>query len=159
KECDGEPLTFTFRRERAHYIEVAAVQAVAHMTEDLLKGARNTAPVEQPYQMGSCHGNRRLLRIGAGLGLPGLPAPFLLIRYAIGGANEFDVFRISIYSVIAIVAALIGIAIALAGLLDSTKLWFKPTKYFGRFVWLAGAGREFLRTLPELEEYHYKPDS
>jgi len=56
------------------------------------------------------------------------------------------------------VAALVGIAITLSGLLDASRVWFRPTKYYDRFVWIQGAGRQYLRTLPIIEDYHYKPN-
>src|SRR5262249_39285904 len=58
KECDGEPLDFTFGREgKSHYIEVAAIQTLARAAEDLVKGNRYTGPVQTAIPMCSWHRN------------------------------------------------------------------------------------------------------
>jgi hypothetical protein len=160
KECDGEPRGFTFNREpKSHYIEVAVVQSVARAAADFVKGSNYTGPVEAVIPLCSWHRNRRLRRIGIGVGMF-LPAVLiLLVRYQIVGRNEFSLSQISAYSIIAIVVAFVGIAAALSALVDSTKVWFKPVKYYDRFVWIEGAGREFLRELPKIEGHHYNPES
>jgi hypothetical protein len=161
KPCDGDLVDFTFGRETSHYIDVAAVQAVTRAAVDLVKGSRYTGPVQAAIPLCSWHRNRRLLRLGVGLGITLLAAVFLLIGYAIvgaaefGGSGEYGLFQIPISTVIAVLAGLVGLAIALSALVDATKIWFRPTRYDGRFVWIDGAGREFLRTLPMIEDYHY----
>ena len=111
KESDGEPMDFTFGRLKMHYIELAAAQTVANAAVDLVKGTKYTGPVQAAIPLCSWHRKRRLRRIGIGLGIMALAAAVLLYRYSIAGADEFSVFRISIYSIIAVVAALVGIAI------------------------------------------------
>ena len=79
-----------------------------------------------------------------------LAAAYLFIRYLIGGAREFEVSEISIYSLIAILVAIFGLGIVLAAAYDPTKVWFRVKKFYDRFVWVEGAGPEFLSTLPIL---------
>jgi hypothetical protein len=139
------------------YVELAAAQAIANTAVDLVKGTRYTGPVPVAIPLCSWHRKRRLVRFGIGLGIMALAAAVLLYRYSIAGADEFSVFRISIYSIVAIVVALVGIALTLS-VFDTSRLWFRATKYYDRFVWLQGAGKDYLHTLPKIEDYHYKPN-
>jgi hypothetical protein len=81
-----------------------------------------------------------------------LAAAYLFIRYRIGGAREFDPSQVSIYSVVAVLAAITGLGIALAAAYEPTKLWFKTNKCYDRLVWVKGAGKKFLNTLPRLKD-------
>src|SRR5262249_13864007 len=101
----------------------------------------------------------RLRRIGFGVGTMVLAGAYLLIRYSIGGAREFEVLQISIPTGLAILAALVGLTIPWASLVDRSQRWVKPTKYPDRLVWVRGAGRVFLQTLPRIEDHHHKPGS
>jgi hypothetical protein len=157
KLCDGTSVDFTFGRTQSHYVEVAAVEAVARAASDLLKGGRYTGPVQAAIPLCTWHRSRRLLLIGCGVAVAAVAAGFLLVRYAIGGAAEFDVLQISLASVIAIAAVVVGLTVAWVGLVERTKVWFKPVKYHDRFVWVKGAGLGFLRELTRIEDYHYKP--
>jgi hypothetical protein len=165
KPCDGDSVDFTFGRETSHYIDVAAVQAVTRAAADLVTRTRYTGPVHVEIPLCSWHRTRRLRRLGIGLGVLALASAFLGVHYAIsgpavfGGAGEFGLFFIPVSTIIAVLVGLVSLAIALSALVDATKIWFKPTRFYGRFVWLQGAGLEFLRTLPRIEDHHYKLDS
>jgi hypothetical protein len=158
KESDRDVVVCTFKREqKSHYIEVAAVQTLARAAGDLLTGSRYTGPVQAPIPMCSWHRNRRLRRIGFGFATMLLAVVYLLIRYWIVGGHELSALQIPISSIFVIIAAIVGLIVASAALANPTGVWFRATKYYDRLVWLQGAGREFLRTLPGIEEYHYKP--
>jgi hypothetical protein len=153
RECDGEPVHFTFKREKSHYIELAVLQTVANAAADLLKGAKYTGPVLAAIPLCPWHRSRRLRRVGVGVGIMALAAAYLLGRYFVGGAGEFAVEQISMYSVVAVLVAIAGLGVALAAIYDPTKVWFKIGKFHDRFVWLDGAGRDFVSALPRIEEY------
>lgn len=158
QESDCGAVFCTFKREhKSHYIEVAAVQTLARAAGDLVTGSRYTGPVQASIPMCSWHRNLRLRRIGFGFGTMLLAAAYLLIRYWVVGGHELSALQIPISSVFVIIAAIVGGIVASAALANPTGVWFRATKYYDRLVWLQGAGPEFLRTLPEIEEFHYKP--
>jgi hypothetical protein len=148
---DDDPIDFVFKREKSHYIEIAAVQTVVTAAADLLTGAKYTGPVEVSIPFCRWHRQRRLRRLGIGAGLMALAVAILFVRYLIGGASEFTISEISIYIVIAVLVATTGVGIILDVTYDPAKLWFKTKKFHGRFVWLEGAGPQFLKTLPRLD--------
>jgi hypothetical protein len=150
KETEGGPIQFTFKREKSHYIEVAAIQTIATAAVDLLQGAKYTGPVEVAIPFCAWHRRRRLRRYCFGAGLMALAAAYLFIRYLIGGAREFDVKHISLETVIAVLVVIGGLGIALETVYDPGKVWFRTKKFYDRFVWVEGAGAEFLSTLPIL---------
>lgn len=162
KECDGEAIDITFGREQARHIEVAAVQAVARAAGDLMTGTRYTGPVQAEITLCPWHRGRRLRLLGAGLGMTALAVAALAIQYALGVVlvppGELGFLNISLHNVIAIAAAFVGVVIALTSL-DPTKVWFKATKYNDRLVWVAGAGRAFLKELPPVSDRHIDPRS
>jgi hypothetical protein len=151
KPCDGEVVAFVFERRKSHYIDVAAVQTVANAAVDLVKGGRYTGPVHAAIPLCPWHRKRRWRHIGVGAGLMALVGAYLLIRYAIGGAREFEPSQMSIYTWVALFMAVLGLGIVSAASYDPTNLWFKVSKFHDRLVWIQGAGREFLNTLPYFE--------
>jgi hypothetical protein len=157
KECDGAPMRFTFGRLWMGYVELAAIQTVANAASDLVTGTRYSGPVHTEIPLCPWHRRRRLRRLGAGLGILAIAAAYLFIRYSIGGAAEFSIFRMPILNIIVILVGIVGIAFILHAVFDRTRVWFRAAKYYDRFVWLKGAGKSFLRTLPQLEAHHYKP--
>jgi hypothetical protein len=46
------------------------------------------------------------------------------------------------------------LGIGLAAIFDPTELWFRISKFNDRLVWVQGAGRNFLDTLPRYEGQH-----
>jgi hypothetical protein len=153
KECDGEPVPFTFRQEKSHYIELAVLQTVADAAADLMKGAKYTGPVHAAIPLCAWHSSRRLRRVGVGVGILALAGTYLLGRHFMGGAGQRAGLQISIDGVFAALVAIGGLGVALAAVYDPTKVWFKVRKFYDRFVWVDGAGREFVSALPKIEEY------
>ncbi|MDR3633346.1 MAG: hypothetical protein P4L84_05870 [Isosphaeraceae bacterium] len=149
EECDSEPIELTFKRVKSHYIEVAALQSVATAAVDLLKGAKYTGPIDATIPFCSWHRNARLRRLWIGGGLIALAAAYLFIRY-LRGAHKFEELVFSLDSVIAIFGGVGGIGIAAEAAYNPTSVWFKSKKFYDRFVWVEGAGRAFLSTLPTL---------
>ncbi len=154
EESNGEAVDCTFKRERrSHYVEVAAVQTLARAAGDLLTGSRYTGPVHARIPLCSWHRNRHLRRMAAGFGTTLLAIVYLLVRYLIVGGHELTVSQIPIFSGVVILVAIIGLVVGGATLVDPTAVWFKAKKYNDRVVWLQGAGAEFLKTLPRIEDY------
>jgi hypothetical protein len=151
KAREGEPLRFTFKREKSHYLEVRALQTLAAAASDLLKGAKYTGPVQARIPFCSWHRRKRLRRFHAGTATMALAAAYLLIRYMTGGPVGAQVLAISIDSAIVILVAIAGLGVVLAAAYDPARVWFKTTKFHDRLVWVEGAGREFLNTLPILK--------
>jgi hypothetical protein len=160
KEDEVELVDFTFARERQRYVEVAAVQSIARAASDLATGARYTGPVQADLPLCAWHQGRRLRLFGIGAGMTVLGIAFVAIQRAMGAVivppGELGFMDIALYNWIAFAAVLTGVVFMLMCVFDSSKLWFKPTKYYGRFVWLAGAGPEFLATLPAIQPQDYK---
>jgi hypothetical protein len=157
KASDGEPVEFTFGREKAHYIEVAAAQAVGRAVGDFITGAKYTGPVRTEIPLCAWHRGRRRRLLGIGVVTTILAVGFLYTQWPIAGPGELGFLQISLWNWIAIAAALVGVVLTLMSLLDAHKLWFKAIKYYDRFVWVAGAGRAFLRELPPLKDHDYDP--
>src|SRR5688572_17765777 len=81
KPSAGAPRPFVFSRQKAHYIEVAAIQTVAHAAADFLKGARYTGPVHADMPLCSWHRSRRLMQAGLGVGMTLLAIAFVFVQY------------------------------------------------------------------------------
>ena len=160
KEDDVELVEFTFERKGQKYIEFAAVQAVARAASDLATGARYTGPVTTDIPLCAWHRGRRIRLFGIGIGMMVLAIAFLYIENAMGFVilppGELGFLDIAIYNWIAFAAVFAGITFTLMCVFDSEKLWFKPTKWYDRFVWVTGAGPAYLATLPAIEVQDYK---
>ncbi len=160
KSGDEELVDFTFSRDKAHVVEAAAVQGTLRAVNDLATGARYTGPVSAEIPLcGWCRGRRlRTFLIGAGLLV--LAVGYLVIRKAFGGVilppGELGFLDMSLPVFISFGAILTGFVFVLMTAFDSSKLWFKATSYFDRFVWVSGAGKEFLAELPKYANEHKK---
>lgn len=161
-EHDVELREFEFgREEKSHYIEIAAAQSIARGVSDLATGSKYTGPVQAEVPLCSWHRNKRLRQTAGGAAVFVLGIAYVVLRYKLyGGSNggEFAMFEMSIYTFIAIALAFAGLVFALRGASDPTKVWFKPVRYYDRFVWVEGAGRGFMEGLPEIEKHQYKLD-
>lgn len=160
KEDDVELVEFTFAREKLRYVELAAVQSVAQAAADLAQGARYTGPVYTEIPLCAWHRGRRLRLFGIGIGLTIFAIAFLAIENAMGVVilppGELGFLDIAIYNWIAFGSLFAGIVFILMCTFDTSKLWFKPRKYYDRFVWVQGAGSEFLAELPAIEPKDYR---
>lgn len=149
READAEPIDLIFERKKSHYVEAWAVQSIAMAATDLVTGAKYTGPVQVTFPFCSAHRNKRLWRCCIGGGLMALGAGYLLVRY-LRGAHRFDDLVFSLESVIAFFVGVVGIGITVEAAFDPARVWFRTKKFYDRYVWLEGAGREFLSTLPAL---------
>ncbi|MFO0865731.1 MAG: hypothetical protein U0744_13950 [Gemmataceae bacterium] len=160
KPADGEPLACTFERKSARYVEVAAVQKVATAASDLISGTRYTGPVEAVIPLCSWHRGRRIRLALFGLGMVAVAVAVLMIQKALGivivPPGEMGFLHIALYNFLAFGAIFAGITFMLMATFDSQKLWFRATRYQDRYVWVSGAGREFLRELPKVEDRHFE---
>jgi hypothetical protein len=162
-ECGGETRAFEFGREqKSNYIEVAAMQSIARGVFDLATRSRYTGPVFAEVPLCSWHRSKRLRQAVVGSLVFVLSVAYIFARYRLyGGGNggEFDFLDMSKYTVLAVGTGFTGLVFALRTASDPTKVWFKPVRYYDRFVWVEGAGKDFLRELPEVEDYHYNTDA
>jgi hypothetical protein len=160
KAGDEEAVFFTFARARANVVEAAAVQAASRAVNDLFTGARYTGPVDAQIPLCSWCRGRRLRFLGTGVGLTVLAIGYLMIHKRLGGVilppGELGFLEISLPVFVALGSILVGFVLTLMAVFDSEKLWFKATKYFDRFVWVSGAGKEYLGELPQYEDQHRK---
>ena len=160
KAGDEEAVYFTFARDKAHVVEAAAVQAASRAVNDLFTGARYTGPVGAQIPLCSWCRGRRLRFFGTGVGLTILGIGYLVVHKKLGGVilppGELGFLEISLPVFIALAAIVTGVILTLMATFDSEKLWFKASKYFDRFVWVSGAGKEYLAGLPQYGDEHRK---
>jgi hypothetical protein len=160
KAGDEEAVAFTFARNREHVVEAAVVKGALRAVNDLATGARYTGPVYVDIPLCPWCRGRRLRVFLTGVGLTVAAVAYIVIHKSLGGVilppGEFGFLEMSLPIVLSLGAIGTGIVLILMTIFDSSNLWFKATKYFDRFVWISGAGKDYLNGLPEYADQHRK---
>ncbi len=144
------------KKARVRYIEFALVEAVARAAADKVTGTRYTGPVTAAVALCARHRRRPFVRAGICATTGAAATVSYMYLAPMIGTGEFDLYQATFKAVTGFVG-FCAVLIGFLSLFDRTSVWFTPTGYFDRYVWVKGAGRAFLATLPTVKKSQYDP--
>ncbi len=141
-----EPVELSLRRESK---EMGGVSGLAKAGIDKLAGWNYTGPVDVSVSFCQRHRGRFRNRIITGLAIAAAGLIYLLIAWLVHDRNQPRNGWIDV--IVAVVGAFAGIVMIEIFRQNPALSWFKPRRFVDRKVWVTGACRPFLDSLPTLD--------
>lgn len=147
--CNSEEVDYTtdltIERETK---EMGGISGMIKAGIDKVSGWNYTGPVDVQVYFCDRHSGRFRRKLIGGAIVAGVSILYLVYRYQTSGPHDPNA-SIPLDVIGGVVGAVGGI-VAIAIFAKSPALaWFKPRRFVDRTVWVDGACRQFLETLPE----------
>lgn len=148
--CNSEdvvdPVELSIRRESK---QMGGVSGLVKSGIDMAAGWNYTGPVNVSVYFCQAHRNRFRNWILTGVATMAACGLYLLIALLIFDKNRP---RGNVDVMVAVVGAFVGLLIVEIFRQNPALAWFKPRRFVDRAVWVKGASRKFLESLPTTDE-------